>query len=107
MATKKFDLTTALIQAGFERGTDKETIDPAYGSYQTLVLRKSYSTDQRVNDFGILNRGFNVEVQVLYHNGKCYGVTVLYGNGKVKSHAYDKRAYNAIRDTVKYNGFEL
>lgn len=107
MATKKFDLIDALTEAGFEHGIDRAMTCPTTGEYQTVVLRKSYSTDQRVNDFGILNRGFNVEVQILYHNGKCYGVTVLYGNGKVKSHAYDKRAYNAIRDTVKYNGFEL
>lgn len=106
MATKNFDLMTALVQAGFERGIDREVTDPATGSYQTVVLRKSYNTEDRINDYGILNEGFEVEVQITYHNDKCY-VRVFYSNGKVKDHAYNKRAYNAIKDTLKYAGFGI
>ena len=107
MATKDFDLVNALIEAGFEHGIDRVITDPCYGDYQTVVLRKEYGVDDRVNDYGILNEGFKVEVQVTYHNGRNYGVRVFYSNGKVKDHGYDKRAYNAIRDTLHYNGFEL
>ena len=103
----KFDLTNALIQAGFNHGIDRVMTDPKYGEYRTVVLRKGYGEDVRVNDWGIIGDGFKVEVQVTYHNDKCYGVRVFYSNGKVKEHEYGKRAYNAIRDTVKYNGFDL
>jgi hypothetical protein len=107
MATKSFDLIDALIESGFERGIDRVMTYPTNGEYYTVVLRKSYSVDERVNDWGVLNDGFKVEVQVTYHNGMNYGVRVFYSNGKVKDHAYNKRTFNAIRDTVRYNGFEL
>lgn len=107
MATKNFDLMTALVQAGFKRGNDKEIVDPVYGSYQTKVLRKSYGVEDRINDYGILNEGFEVEVQVTFHNNRTYNVRVFYSNGKVKDHVYNKRAYNAIKDTLKYAGFGI
>ena len=56
---------------------------------------------------GELEFHFLVDVQIMYFNGKPCMVTASYSNGKVKEHDYGKRAYNAIRDTVKNNGFEI
>lgn len=101
---KQFDLIDALKGYGFE--SDMRELEGGYLQYH---LTKTYRKEDRVNDFGILNEDFTVEVFVRlepYYGIPEY-VSAVYSNGKVKTHGYDRRALNAIRATVRYNGFNL
>lgn len=104
MATKSFDLIEALKSEGF---TCKFTF--LDDGWTEAKLSKYYGKDERVNDWGYLNADFWVDVTISFepYHGAPTCVCASYSNGKCKYHKYDKRAYNAIRDTVRYNGFEL
>lgn len=100
----KFDLIDALKAKGFE--IDHKVLE---GGWLQARLIKEYGVSERVNDWGVLNVDFWVDVRINFEpmHGEPRGVYVTYSNGKRKEHSYDKRAYNAIRDTVWYNGYEL
>lgn len=102
MATKSFDLIDALIADGFER-----TEYARRNGYKQTKLAKHYEKQTTLAWYGKTVSRFDVEVWFTYYHGEVCRVHVEYSNGKVKDHAYNKRAYNAIRDTVQYNGYEF
>ena len=95
---KKFDLYEALKNEGFTESVDQfgcvelarkfeKEIDVVwYGkTTQTFAIVIGFSSDKSV-------------VRVWYYDKPFHAF-------KVKDHMNDKRAYNAIHDTAKYNGF--
>jgi len=101
---KKFNIIDELVAKGYE---DDVVVYEGAFARENHTLTKTYKADQRVNDFGILNRDFSVEVNVTtYDDGAVY-VWAMYSNGKTKQYTTEKRAYNAIAETVHYNGFEI
>ena len=97
-----------LIDALSNRGYDTQYSEREDGSL-LVTQSKVYRKEDRVNDKGILNEDFEVSVTTFLDRDHGIPVNVLasYSNGKRKYHDYGKRAFNAIRDTVKNNGFEL
>lgn len=101
----KFNLIDALTADGFETIEERDFC----GGGDSLLM----------------NRVFTREITLCWHPGETYvtslevtlridrfksgeycGVWATFSNGKSKYYGYDKRAYNAIRDTVKYAGYE-
>ena len=79
---------------------------------QTLVRRvykKEYSKIENVAWYGPTETKFQVYITFVFDQETLRTIRADYSNGKTKY--YDtlswKRAINGIRDTVKYNGFEL
>lgn len=101
----KFDLENELIAAAFKM-TD-EHVAEWDRRYMFRTYTKEFVKGLDVAWYGYSECHFIVDVQVLYFKGNPQAVTASYSNGKVKEHGYDKRAYNAIRDTVKNNGFDI
>lgn len=100
---KKFDLIEALKDKGFE--VDYKMLA---GDRLQVRLIKEYRVSERINDWGILDTDFWADIKVsLDPNGVPELVTADFSNGKHQHYSYNKRTYNAIRETVKYNGFEL
>lgn len=104
----KFDLIGALLDNGFERGIDLTITDDAnHTTYVIESYRKDYERVWYVAFHGESTYTFWAEVQVVKKDGRPVDVRAYYSNGKVKSHDYGKRAFNAIKDTVNNHGFEL
>ena len=100
---KKFDLIEALKDKGFE--ADYKALE--CGRIQVRLI-KEYRVSERINDWGVLDTDFWADIKVrLDPNGAPELVTADFSNGKHQHYACNRRTYNAIRDTVKYNGFEL
>lgn len=98
---KKFDLYQELKELGFYE------VDDEFGD----VLRKDYEKETEVVWHGTVT--INYSVRAIFNKDHKV-VTVNYYQGsvqrkphKTKTHLNEKRALNAIRDTVKHNGFEL
>ncbi len=102
---KKFDLVEALESAGYIT-TNRHTAecDPRY---TFLTLTKDYVKTSDVVWYGTTECHLIVDVQVVYFNDKPVDVVASNSYGKVKDYGYSKRAFNAIRDTVEYAGFEF
>lgn len=98
---EKFDITEALKDNGFE-----ETYDGAEQGYVGYTYTKHYSKTNSNPLQGEWEVTFDVDVKMLFGFGNTY-IRAYFSNGKVKDYKSAKRAYNAIRDTVMYNGFEL
>ncbi len=94
MAAKKFDLITALLSDGFQL-TKKDSEQFYIGE----TYEKHYSDG---SDYS-----FDASVTVVFSCGRVMGVGAKFSNGKFRQYQYNKRAYNAIRDTIKNNGFEI
>lgn len=96
----KFDVRPALEAKGF-------IAKP--GHLGGTVLHKDYTKQVEVAWYGQREKRLTVEVWV---NSEASCLTVYYYDGgvspfKVKNHLNEKRAYNAIADTIKNNGFEI
>lgn len=96
---KKFDLFTALTEKGFTESTDE---------YGRTVLSNHYEAEADVAWYGKVTTYLYVDVY--FNSDKTYA-TVNYTHNigrapfKTKGHFNDKRAYNAIGQTVENNGF--
>lgn len=101
----KFDLENALIADGF--AMTNEHTSQWDKRYMFRTYTKEFVKILEVAWYGQNEYHFIADVQVTYFNGKPIDVVASYSNGKVKEYAYDKRAYNAIRDTIKNNGFDI
>ena len=103
MASKQFDLAGALTEKGFEKVSEIHEGKNVY-----ITFSKSYEKEAELAWYGKDTVRFTATVSVaLWDSGKGYSVLASFSNGKVKEYAYDKRAYNAIADTIKYNGFSI
>lgn len=96
---KKFDLYQELTEKGF---TEQES---SFGA----MLVKSYEKEVEVAWHGKMKSTYRVEA--LFNQDKTIA-TVSYFKGsmkadKVKTHLNEKRAFNAIRETIKNAGFEM
>lgn len=103
MTTAKFDLANALIADGFQ-----ETARRSFGGYDAVTYSKKWS--KPVNDaawYGVSELTFSADIEIHYYLGKPGMAIASYSNGKVKEHDYNKRTYNAVRDTVKFHGFDI
>lgn len=99
MTTKKFDLMEAMEQKGFER---VENPYAKFGGTAEYYERK-WGKDVEV----VWGRGaehFEMTVTAIVTRGN---VRFIYSTGKVRDHALNKRAWNALRDTVEFNGYEF
>ena len=98
--TKKFDLYQELLNKGFE---NQESM---FG----FTLTKSYEKEVEVAWHGKMKTTY--KVQVVFNEEKTVA-TVSYFKGsskradKVKNHMNEKRAFNAIRETIKNAGYEM
>lgn len=98
---KNFDLYTELMNNGFEVSKNR---------YGLEVLTKEYEQEIGNPLQGVWTQVMWVDVQFSPDHTVC---TAYYCEGrhsnafKVKTHMNDKRAFNAIRQTVANNGFEL
>lgn len=98
---KKFDLYEALKANGFYEIHDE------FGD----VLRKDYEREDDVLWYGKMK--FNFIARVRFNDDHSIAQVAYYDSDiparafKEKTHLNEKRAYNAIRNTVKNHGFEL
>ena len=98
----KFDLFKTLTEKGFT-----ETAD----NYGRIILTKSYEKEVEVVWYGKQTSRLYVDV---YFNSDKTVAQVAYMHRfaeatpfKTKTHLNDKRAYNAIAQTIENNGFEI
>lgn len=97
----KFDIANALKAKGFEeerRGAEQGFIGYEYSKKYNKICSNPLQGQWEVT--------FEVTVNIVHHAGRKY-IRACFSNGKVKDYTSDMRAYKAICDTVKYNGFEL
>lgn len=99
MAATKFNLMEALEEKGFER---IENPMAAYGSTADFYER-TWSKDIELV-WGRSAEHFEMTVTAIVTRGN---IRFIYSTGKVKDHALNKRAWNALRDTVTFNGYEF
>jgi len=96
---KKFDLYQELTAQGFA-----EQENP-FG----IMLVKSYEKEVEVAWHGKMKSTYRVEV--LFNQDKTVATVSYFKTSmradKVKGHLNEKRAFNAIRDTIKNAGFEM
>ena len=97
---KKFDLYEALKQAGFEE---------AKTQFGNDMLKKSFRKMTEVAWYGQQETKLDVEVWFSLDHG---AVTVYYYDGwhrpfKEKTHLNDKRAFNAIAQTIANKDFQI
>ena len=97
---KKFDLYQELANKGF---TEKEN------TLGTMLV-KSYEKEVEVAWYGKMKTPYRVEV--LFNADQtvanvCYFKEVAPHPVKVKAHLNEKRAFNAICETIKNAGFEM
>lgn len=98
--TKKFDLYQELLNKGFE---NQESM---FG----FTLTKSYEKEVEVAWHGKMKTTY--KVQVVFNEEKTVATVSYYKNNapkatKVKTHLNEKRAFNAIKETVKNAGYEM
>lgn len=78
------------------------------GGFKYVVYTKEYRKETNVVWYGKSTIVFVADVTACYNkSGELVDITAQFSNGKVKSYKPGKQAYNAIRDTIKYNGFEI
>lgn len=97
---KKFDLYQELTNKGF---VEQEN---AFGT----MLTKTYEKEVDVAWYGKMKTTYRVEV--LFNADQtvanvCYFKEIAPHPVKVKSHLNEKRAFNAISETIKNAGFEM
>lgn len=97
---KKFDAYEALKNEGFT-----ETVD----ELGYVELSRKFEKEVDVAWYGKMTKTFAI---VIGFNSDKTVMRVWYYDrpkkpSKVKDHLNDKRAYNAIHSTAKYNGFEF
>lgn len=100
----KFDAIAALTsQHGFELKSEKYGPDPA-----RITLTKGYEKTEDVAWHGPMRFAMTVRVLV-GRDGETLHVSYYAGDRRIKekTHLNDKRAYNAIRETLANNGFEI
>lgn len=103
MATKGFDLVNALIEAGYKE-TKRQN---PYGKYTAVTYSKTYQEMVTIAwERGEHLHSQDVDVTVFYYSGTPVDVLVQYV-GKEKQHGYDKRCYNAIKETLRFRGFSI
>ena len=100
--TKKFDLYQELANNGFD-------VDP-YNDGDDSYLVKCFEKEVEVCWYGKQKSTLEIGVQFNPERTTCR--VYYYKDGfkrafKVKDHMADKRAFNAIKETAKNNGFEL
>ena len=100
----KFNAVDALInQHGYTLKTVRNSSGIAHD-----VLTKTYERVSDVLWYGPMRSEMTVKIRI---SSDCESLRVCYYAGykffKVKSHLNDKRAYNAIRDTLANHGFEI
>ena len=99
----KFNLIEALEANGFQR-------NPFGEEDMGLVLVKDYSKEVEVAWFGMQKSTISVEVYFNPEMTVCKAFYYQQGSRrafKEKTHLADKRAFNAIKNTVEYKGFEF
>ena len=96
----KFDTFEALKANGFNEEK---------GAFGSIILRKEYSKEVEVAWQGTWTSRLTVELQ--FNPEKSVIGAAYYDGGrspfKTKTHLNDKRAYNAIKQTVENKGFAL
>ena len=99
MTTTKFNLMEAMEQKGFER------IENPYAKYGCTAeyYERTWGKDIELA-WGRGAEHFEMTVTAIVSRGN---VRFIYSTGKVKDHALNKRAWNALRDTVTFNGYEF
>ena len=106
--SSKFNLVEALESNGFVHSCDRTATDDINGTeYVTKRYTRRFEKVAQVAWEGEQVISLTAVVDVLFKNGKQELATAIYDFGKVKQHMPDKRAFNAIRDTVKFAGFEF
>lgn len=96
---KKFDLYEALLENGFEEVED---------SIGRKSLHKHYEKEVEVCWYG--KRLSTFDVAVHFNSDRSYLCVYYYDSPallKRKEHYNNKRAYNAIRDTLENKGYQL
>ena len=102
----KFDLMEVLKDKGFER------IDNPMERFGSKAewYQRTWSKDIEVAWYGVQHFELTVTAKYLPSfngNSSLDDITFEYSSGKVKNHACNKRAWNALRDTVTYAGYEF
>lgn len=96
---KKFDLYQELTNKGF---AEQEN------SFSTMLV-KSYEKEVEVAWHGKMKATYRVEV--LFNQDKSVATVSYFKSSgradKVKTHLNEKRAFNAICETIKNAGFEM
>lgn len=101
---KKFDIVKAVEDHGFR--PCREYV--CESGFKYVMYTKQYKKEAMVAWHGLCEIVFVADIIFGFNkSGELFDVTAQFSNGKVKSYKPGKRAYNAIRDTVKYNGFEI
>lgn len=100
----KFDIVAAVEGKGFK--ACREHVCESGFKYVTYT--KQYKREAMVAWHGLCEIAFVADLTFGFNKaGELVDVTAQFSNGKVKSYEPNKRAYNAIRDTVQYNGYEF
>lgn len=99
----KFNLYEALQNNGF-------TVDPYNDGDNGYMVRDDFENEVEVAWYG--KQKSTLEIGVQFNESRTVCTVYYYKDGfkrafKVKTHLTDKRAFNAIRETVKNNGFEF
>lgn len=97
---KKFDAYEALRNEGFAESINE---------FGCVELSRKFEKEIEVVWYGKSTKTFAI---IIEFNSDKTAMRVWYYNrpncpSKVKDHLNDKRAYNAIHSTAKYNGFEF
>lgn len=100
----KFDIIAAVEDKGFT--ACKEYV--CESGFKYITYTKQYKKEAMVAWHGLCEITFVADLTFGFNKaGELFDVTAQFSNGKVKSYEPNKRAYNAIRDTVQYNGYEF
>ena len=100
----KFDIIAEVEGHGFKACKEHET----ESGFRYVMYTKQYKKETMVAWHGICETVFVADLIFGFNkSGELFDVTAQFSNGKVKSYKPGKSAYNAIRDTVQYNGFEF
>lgn len=100
----KFDIIAAVEDHGFK--PCREYV--CESGFRYVMYTKQYKKEERVVWHGLCEIVFVADLTFGFNkSGELLDVTAQFSNGKVKSYEPNKRAFNAIRDTVQYNGYEF
>lgn len=100
MAAKKFDLYEALKQAGFEEVKTQFGYDCLKRSFKKVVEVLWYGQQETKLDVEVVFNQEHTALSAYYYDGG-------YRPFKEKTHLNEKRAYNAIAQTVANKGFQM
>ena len=100
----KFDIIAEVEGHGFKACKEHET----ESGFKYVMYTKQYKKEAVVAWHGLCEIVFDAYLVFGFNkSGELFNVTAQYSNGKTKDYEPGKRAFNAIRDTVQYNGFEF